>query len=170
MQERTLRKWCRDELRVLGLEPPLRVESLCERLGDFRGRPVRLVPHRMSASGPSGLWLATASRDYIVFQSGTSEMHRDHIVLHEVGHILAGHTSQDADVQQWQASMPDLSADMILRALARTCYDAQREREAELIATILMSWTSWCEGWSEPATGVGLSRLAKAFGRGPWQV
>lgn len=31
------------ELRALGIEPPLRVDVLCQRLGERRGRPLRLV-------------------------------------------------------------------------------------------------------------------------------
>ncbi|MGW7361727.1 hypothetical protein ACWGI0_35195 [Streptomyces sp. NPDC054802] len=37
---------------------------------------------------------------------------------------------------------PELSIDVIRRALRRTSYDEDREREAELVATIILEWAS----------------------------
>lgn len=142
MRERDLRRRCKRELRALDIDPPLRVDVLCERLGLRRGRPIRLVPYSLPVPGPFGLWLATASTDYIVYQAETTRMHQDHIILHEVGHILADHASDDTDDAYWRNAMPDLSPEMIRRALRRTSYDAEHEREAETVATIIMEWAS----------------------------
>ena len=170
MRERDLRRRCKHELRALGIDPPLRVDLLCERLGQRRNRPIRLVPYSLPVPGPFGLWLATATRDYIVFQAETSRVHQDHIILHEVGHILADHASDDTDDEYWRTAMPDLSLDMIRRALRRTSYDAAHEREAETVATIIMEWASVLD-YTTPrrADSEALQRLQSAMGdHGGW--
>ncbi|MDQ2707611.1 MAG: hypothetical protein M3Z25_08235 [Actinomycetota bacterium] len=66
--------------------------------------------------------------------------------------------------------MPDLSPRMVLRALARTCYDVEREREAETIATTIMAWTNGCFGEPDRASEGGpLGRLANALGNNRWR-
>ncbi len=142
MKERELRRRCKRELRALDIQPPLRVDELCRQLGERRGRPIRLVPYSLPIPGPFGVWIATESADYILYQQETSKIHQDHIILHEVGHILADHRSDDTDDEFWKASMPDLSLDAVKRALRRTSYDEEPEREAELVATIILEWAS----------------------------
>ena len=142
MKERELRRRCKRELRELGVQPPLQVDVLCELLGRRRGRPIRLVPYPLPVPGPFGVWLAATSADYILYQQETSKTHQDHIILHEVGHILADHQSDDTDHEFWRQMAPDLSLDAVKRALRRTSYDETHEREAELVATIILGWNS----------------------------
>jgi hypothetical protein len=126
----------------MNIVPPLRVDVLCEHLGQRRGRPIRLLAYPLPVPGPFGLWLDAGIADYIVYQAETTPMHQDHIILHEVGHILADHDSDDADEAYWRQALPDLSPEMIKRALRRTHYDTQAEQQAELVATIIMQWAS----------------------------
>lgn len=142
MKERELRRRCKRELRALGIQPPLQVDVLCRLLGERRGRPIRLVPYSLPVPGPFGVWLGTASADYILYQQETSKIHQDHIILHEVGHILADHQSDDTDDEFWRQMAPDLSLDAVRRALRRTSYDQEHEREAELVATIILEWAA----------------------------
>lgn len=144
-RERELRRRCRRELRELGVRPPLQIEDLCARLGARRGRPIRLMPYPLPVPGPFGLWIATTSTDHILYQRETSRTHQDHIVLHEVGHILADHRSDDSDDEYWRQMAPDLSLDAVRRALRRTSYDEEHEREAELVATIILEWAAVLE-------------------------
>ncbi|OSP41394.1 hypothetical protein B7767_21070 [Streptomyces sp. 13-12-16] len=140
MSERKLRRRCKRELRALGIQPPLRIDELCRRLGEHRGRPIRLLPYSLPIPGPFGMWLATESTDYILYQRETSRIHQDHIILHEVGHILANHHSHQEELAQ--PVLPGLSPDVVKRALRRTSYDEEHEREAELVATIILEWAS----------------------------
>ncbi|MGV2921175.1 hypothetical protein [Streptomyces alfalfae] len=142
MKERELRRHCKRTLRSLGIQPPLRVRELCRLLGEHRGRPIRLVPYSLPVPGPSGLWIATGKTDYIVFQSETSKAHQDHIILHEIGHMMAGHQSPAAGADLWRTMLPDISPSVITSMLGRTSYDEDREREAELVATIILEWAS----------------------------
>lgn len=138
LTEHRLRKLCRRSLRSLGLRAPFRVEELCARLGEQRGRPLRLVPHPLPVPGPYGAWIATDSADYILYQRETTKLHQDHIVLHEIGHIIAGHHSESDEDLRWADETPDLSRETVNLILRRTSYDCRRELEAETIATIIM--------------------------------
>jgi hypothetical protein len=126
VSDRRLRKRCRALLRELDLRPPLDVRELCERLARQRGRPIRLVAHPIRVPGPFGLWFMTESMDVIFYQRETTRPHQDHIILHEIGNLVAGHPSDEGE-------------DQVLR---RTCYDSTYEREAELIATFILEWAS----------------------------
>lgn len=154
MRERELRRWCRAMLNELDIHPPLDVAELCRRVAKQRGRSIRLLPHPIPVPGPFGVWIATAQADYIVYQQETTTSHQAHIVLHELGHILAGHSSDEQDDDLFaqlypdtepnavRNRYPDLATDAVRRALQRTCYDTAQEREAETVDTIILEWAS----------------------------
>src|SRR3990172_6633854 len=58
---------------------------------EFRGRAIRLWPIPIPAPLQFGLWLAGQATDYIFFESNTAGVHQNHIIAHEIGHILLGH-------------------------------------------------------------------------------
>jgi hypothetical protein len=142
VSDRRLRKRCRALLRELDVRPPLDVRELCGRLARQRGRPIRLVAHPIKVPGPFGLWFMTESMDVIFYQRETTRPHQDHIILHEIGHIIADHPSDEGDDQAQDAFTPDLRPEAPARTLRRTCYDSTYEREAELIATFILEWAS----------------------------
>ena len=100
------------------------------------------MPHPIPVPGPFGVWIATAKADYILYQRETSKAHQNHIILHELGHLLAGHTSDEHDDDLLTGLYPDLEPDAVRRALRRTSYDSAHEREAETVATIILEWAS----------------------------
>lgn len=144
MKERQLRKRCRTLLNQLDIEPPLDVEVLCARLGEQRGKPIRLMPYPLEVPGPFGCWIATTSADYIFFQQETTKSHQDHIILHELGHLLAEHhPNGDAQPGDFLPTLsPDIDRDAVRHALRRTSYDETHEWEAETVATIILEWAS----------------------------
>ncbi len=154
MNERQLRRQCRHLLRNLDVQPPLDVADLCQRLGDVRGKPIVLVPYEIPEPGPFGAWITTPRAEYIVFQKNTSRSHQDHIILHELGHLLAGHPgaeTNDALVNEFttnsdpdglRARYPDIPLDAVESASRRSHYDSVQEREAETVATIILEWAS----------------------------
>jgi hypothetical protein len=141
MRERELRRRCRKLLGELDVRPPLDVHELCRRVGQQRGRPINLVSHPIPVPGPFGVWVTTETADYILYQRETSKSHQDHIILHELGHLLAGHHSDDGEPLPADL-FPDLAPDAVRRALRRTSYDTEQEREAETVATIILEWAS----------------------------
>lgn len=151
MEHRRLRR----ELRTLGLPSRFTVSDLAETLARKRGRPLRLRPEPFPVAGLSGGLLVTREIDFIAYQSNTSELHQDHIVCHEFGHLLAGHepvtvTGDDA----LRLLAPNIDPAVVRRMLGRTCSAEREEQEAEHIADLLMAhhitrWTPRAE-WVLP--------------------
>ncbi|MEV3853130.1 hypothetical protein AB0J38_02265 [Streptomyces sp. NPDC050095] len=86
--------------------------------------------------------METQWADLIIFQRETTPLHQDHIVLHEVGHILADHQGLPVQADQWKGMLPGLGEGAIQRVLQRCTYGTQEEREAEMVATIIGEWAS----------------------------
>jgi hypothetical protein len=115
---------------------------MCARLGTLRGRPISLLAHPLPASGPFGVWLSAPAADHIVYQERTSRPHQVHIILHELGHVIADHHSDEQDDDVLQMLYPDIDPDVVHRVLRRTSYDVAQERDAEAVATIILQWAS----------------------------
>ncbi|MFL6145652.1 MAG: hypothetical protein ACJ72N_27790 [Labedaea sp.] len=177
MRERDLRRRCRRLLNELHIRPPLDVEELCRRVGESRRKPIRLVPHPIPVPGPFGVWITTENAEYILYQRETSKAHQGHIVLHELGHILAGHRSDvaddallaelypDVEPDTLREQYPDLEPDAVRRALRRTSYDTDQEREAETVATIILEWASVLDRVApSPSADATARRMGAALG------
>lgn len=141
---RDLRARCRERVETLAAQLPLDrltgVEELCALLSARRGRLV--LPE--AASLPStiaGVWVANTRADYIFYARDAPRPHQEHIILHELAHLLCGHESGPAEVELLRALLfPHLDQTLVrsaLAALGRTRYDTRQEREAELLATLI---------------------------------
>ncbi|MBT2454173.1 hypothetical protein J7E98_05095 [Streptomyces sp. ISL-86] len=161
--ERRLERSIRHLLRTLDVRPPFSVEALCRALSESRGRHIELRPYPLPTPGPVGLWFETRSVDLIIFQRDTTPLHQDHIILHEVGHILADHGAAGAGAQ-WEALLPGLKPDAIRRVLQRCSYDTEQEQEAELIATIIMEWASVVDRVMQAEDDPSTRRIEGALG------
>jgi hypothetical protein len=62
--------------------------------------------------------------------------------LHELGHLIADHRSDERDNDVLHIIYPDLGSAIVRRAMQRTSYDSADEREAETVATIILEWAS----------------------------
>lgn len=112
-------------------------------MGERRGKPIRLVAHPIPVPGPFGVWIATETADYILYQERTTRSHQNHIILHELGHLLAGHRNGEGQDDPMLSELyPDIEPDAVRRALRRTSYDDSQELEAETVATIILEWAS----------------------------
>ncbi len=93
----------------------------------------------MAGHASCGLWAAAPSRDYVLYESDTSPVHQAHIILHELAHLILGHRSAhvlDPDVML--SLLPDLDPTMLETVLQRARYDTNEEREAEVLASLLL--------------------------------
>ncbi|MEU7282065.1 hypothetical protein AB0A69_25305 [Streptomyces sp. NPDC045431] len=135
-----LRRRCRPLLGQLALPQPFSIESLCAHLSARRGRPLHLhaLPLQAAAAGACGLWVATDTDDHIFYEQRTPRSHQEHIVLHEIGHMLFDHHAV-ADVSAGAPGglFDDLSPRLVRRILARTNYSTRQEQEAEMLATLI---------------------------------
>ncbi|MEU5693422.1 hypothetical protein [Actinosynnema sp. NPDC020468] len=132
IRSRRFARACEARLSGLPVPPAHDVVSLCHEVGRQRGRPIHLVALALGADHPCGMWVATDFADFIVHESDTSKPHRDHIIAHELAHILCEHTGTP------QALFPDLDPALVGAALHRAGYSHDDEREAEVVAGLIL--------------------------------
>ncbi|WP_157751925.1 hypothetical protein [Actinoplanes derwentensis] len=118
---------------------PYDARRFAENIAERRGRRIQVIELDTSlAAAPCGLWLATANRDLVVVDSNAPGYVQDHILTHELSHILCNHRGNleiDAD------TLPLLSLDpaMVQRVLGRTRrYPTPAEHEAEVLASVIV--------------------------------
>ncbi|MFB7030859.1 MULTISPECIES: hypothetical protein [unclassified Streptomyces] len=174
----------RRELQDLGVTPPLDVEQLCQALSRRRGRPLYLRAVPLPVPGPSGMWIEYDTYDVILYQEGTTRLHQEHIILHEVGHILieedeaaaakaaddvleeaASSGDQEAAVvvEGWAALLPVFEPEAIKRVAHRCSYEGD-ECSVELVATIVQEWSSVLDGAAPLSDDPALRRVEAALG------
>jgi hypothetical protein len=127
---------CRRRARHLPLPEPWRVEDLCAQIAEARSRPIRVLDRPAAGDSITAAVIATDTADYIFARDDLRGLHRDHAICHELGHLLAGHLDQPEPATQHDPT-PDAVQTM---PLERSCdYGADQEREAEVIADVIMS-------------------------------
>ena len=137
MDLRTVRKRCETTLKSVTIPDPFEVREFADVVSRRRGRPLHLLAKQTSL-GPCGVWLSMPTADYVFYEPNTSALHRDHIVLHELGHLLREHEpSESMDEAVLRELFPGLAVDVVKRVLGRTSYSAVEEQEAEMIASIV---------------------------------
>ncbi|RSN46578.1 hypothetical protein DMH12_29150 [Streptomyces sp. WAC 04229] len=139
MKLRGLRRRCKALIRDLDIQRPFDVHTLIQSVAQRRGRPIQLVAIAMPAGSACGLFVSTAGTDYIFYEKHASPLHQEHIIVHELGHLLCGHvrlTDVNNDISR--LLMPTLSPNMIERVLQRTYYNTPEEKEAEMIASLIL--------------------------------
>jgi len=135
---RRLGRRCRRILETLDLPEPFDVHELCRRAGAARDRPILVAPLALAAAAPCGLWLDANGTDYIFYEANTSPMHQDHIILHELGHVLCHQHGGTLDEATLRQIFPVLDVNLVRGALGRTRYSAAEEREAEIFAYLVL--------------------------------
>jgi len=133
-----LRRRCEAKLQALGLELPVPfdIEVFCQALGARRGRRIVLGPVD-TWTGPCGLWVATDTTDYFLYERATSRLHQDLIVLHEVGHLVCEHRSAEL-LDGEMAGVLGFDPELVTRVLGRMSYSSQEEQEAEVLASLVL--------------------------------
>ena len=138
MDDKRLRQRCEARLRKLNLPDPFDVQSFCEMLGEQRGRPILLHPVA-GAEGACGVWVSVPSADLIFYEHDTSPLHQEHIILHEVSHLLCGHEPVPVSTHEIsQLLFPDFNLETVRLVLPRGGYSTVEEREAEVLASLML--------------------------------
>ena len=137
LRRRQLHRRCRTRLRDLPLPTPFDVRTLCDRIAEQRGRPILLLPVA-GLTDVCGLWIATGTNDLICYERDTTRPHQDHIILHELSHVLCDHypvtLSGELDTR---GLLPHLDPAMVRAVLGRAGYSTHEEREAETLASLI---------------------------------
>nr|WP_202516026.1 MULTISPECIES: regulator component [unclassified Streptomyces] len=160
-----MRRRCTAILRDLGVQRSLSLEALRTRVEELRGRPLvlRELPEQAADTGACGLWLGTDDADYVFYEARTAPLHREHIILHEIGHVLCDHhrtvlgVAGGGDLPAGRL-LTDPQPQLVRRLMARTSYTTTEEQEAEMIASLIQS-----AGTAGPVAGP-LGRLGAFLG------
>ncbi|MEU8607674.1 hypothetical protein AB0C29_06705 [Actinoplanes sp. NPDC048791] len=139
-----LRRRCERRLENIAIPNPFDLDIFCAAMATYRGRPLTLRPMPgLSAGLPCGLWISVESADYVFYDPETSQLHAEHIVLHELSHMLSGHTTGVNAGSDSKGSggigrlVPDLDPRTINTILGRVSYTTTQEREAEMLASLI---------------------------------
>lgn len=162
-----VRARCLEIIRDLPIPDPWDERVFLADLARQRGRPIELRPVALPLGAPCGLLVGTPDADFIVHSGHLSQVHAEHIDMHEVGHLLLGHHGDAGDrsiaavaapagegggqaggpaaavdedlAAALAALLPALSPELIRLMLGRTVYQDREEREAETFASLLMT-------------------------------
>jgi hypothetical protein len=160
MSTKEIRRRCQALVADLDIPVPFDSWELCAHIATRRGRAIRLRAVTMPAGSPCGIWLSTASNDYIFYEAHTSRLHQEHIIVHEIGHVLCDHHATAAlSPETSRLLLPNLDPALVNRVLSRGHYSAEEEQEAEMIAALILQHASrWHpeSEWAAPAAGAGV--------------
>lgn len=171
MSLRRLRQQCEARLREIDVPDPFDIETFCARLAERRGRPLQVLPlpEGVGPEAPCGFWMATHRRDIVFVEAATSPLHREHIILHEVAHIICGH-AEEVPLATFARLLPHLDVAMVGRVLGRTSYTTDEEREAELLASLILARVRRARPPHSPGpapdVAAVLNRAARTLGEG----
>lgn len=137
MSLRSIRRQCESALEGVSVPNPFDINDFCRVISSRRGRALHLVP-KQTRLGPCGVWLSLPDVDYVFYEPETSRLHREHIILHELGHLLCEHQPTEVIDEEVIAKLfPHLNPTVVHRVLGRTTYTAIEEREAEMLASLV---------------------------------
>lgn len=123
-----------------------------------RCRPLTIEQYPF-VPGITSLWVRTPTEDRLIIAEGLPPLQWEQAVLHDVAHMLCGHTPHVVTVQA--ALQAALGVPEQMTAMARSSYrhgDGQ-EREAEALATAL------CVLLHRESCGEGDERAARFWGQ-----
>jgi hypothetical protein len=126
---------------------PWNLAAFIDELAIARNRPIQLIAYPgISASGhPCGLCVSRDEDDIVFYEGNSSGYHTDHIVLHEVGHLLLNHADDTEaglsgpDTRVIEELLPALDPKTVRKVLGRTGYGSRQEHAVELFASLVMA-------------------------------
>jgi hypothetical protein len=172
MNREQSRRECSALVAGLDLPDPFDLEAFCVRLGEQLGRSIVLMSHSMVIGGLCGAWMRTAKADYVFYEDDTSLLHQQHIVFHEIGHILRSHVpGKELSKDLARTIAAGMKVSDVFRVLGRDSYDEDDEFEAELIATLILRRIGRQPLREEPratdpAAGDVIARITYSLSRG----
>jgi hypothetical protein len=131
MSEAQLRTLCIKLLHDLDILPPLTPELLCQKLGQARGRRLKLVADELYTTSSVGHLFSTARRDVIAYQRSATRPQQAHVIYHEVIHLVLEHFDGTESLTCGALDATDMDGEH------DGLYTRWQEWEAETAATIL---------------------------------
>jgi hypothetical protein len=149
---------------------PYNARQFCANVAERRGRRIEIAElDTAQAAAPCGLWLEMPDYDLVVIDEAASGYVKDHILTHEIAHIICGHKG-NLRIDVTTLDLPNLAPEMVERVLGRTNrYPTPAEREAEGLATVIAEIAR--DRYDVPRTRAGgdapdavLDRFSATFG------
>jgi hypothetical protein len=164
----TTQRRCAAIVADLDIPRPFNLSQLLAQVAARRNRPIFIHSFISGPGIPCGMWLSTARADHIFHEACTSPWHRTHIALHELAHILLGHDSHAGDALELADLLgPELNPALVRLVLGRSIYRTAQERDAEILASIILVQAS-APLTAAPTTGTEgaaiLARIKRASG------
>jgi hypothetical protein len=137
---RTLRSICAERLDGIAVPQPFDLDEFAAAMAQHRRRPLEIRALPEPARGlVSGAWVATERADVIYFEPDADLWHRNLIGGHEFGHMVCDHEADATwDYDQVARMLPDISPETIQRMLGRHGYTSEEERDAEMVASLIL--------------------------------
>lgn len=156
-----LRQLCGSLMTEARLLPPLDPHMLCSRLGEVRGRPIRVGGADLGGTTSLGHLVAFETYDRIIYERAAPHPQQAHVIFHEVIHLVRGHLDAD-DILTCGVIVAGGSPESGL-------YSHWQEWEAETGATILSELMRERRRPNELAPSAATDELgiAGAFGLSP---
>ncbi len=139
IDSKDVRRRCNAALAELRMPRPFDLAAFVRQISDMRGRDLTLVPTALPHGNACGLYAATDTEDFIFYSKHAPPLLRNQIILHELGHMVMGHTRNGLGVSDHTAAVltPLIDPSMVRTMLSRGGpYDTRDEREAETFADL----------------------------------
>ncbi|GAA0609573.1 hypothetical protein GCM10010174_28610 [Kutzneria viridogrisea] len=149
---------------------------ICEVMAQRLQLDIRLRFDDLGHTGMSGLWAQTNDGVHVIIVTTTrSWLHRLLILLHEIAHMLCGHTPMQMQADESNKILfPDVSPEMLRILAGRTSLSPREEREADRVAGFLtrglLDWARQRQQGNdpfEPSADDAVGRLSLQFGYSP---
>ncbi|WP_460304885.1 hypothetical protein [Actinocorallia aurea] len=153
---------------------PWDFEVFCSLLQKRRGRPLRVLATLPTGVGsPYGLYISTDGADHVFTVEGSTRYHREHIALHEIGHLLFEHKDSGMGVEELASLLlPSLDPALVRKVLGRSAYSDHQEEQAEYFASLVLARVRerrMAAPIRDRVAAEVLTRLESTWGRSPWR-
>lgn len=159
-------------LSAVPLPNPWDIDTFLDRLEHHRKRAIDLAAVQWTVGDSTGAWRRREDHDIIAYPANTSPVHQDHIILHEVAHMVADHRGRCVlSVQEAHQRAPTLAPAAFAHLLDRVNIQSE-EREAETMAIMILARIARQDRRSrrskagrplDGSTAATLTRLTSAF-------
>ena len=139
--KRAAERRVRDVLSRLRMPEPWSIDALIDDVSEVLGLEIQVqeVPHQALADSPCGMTFICSGLAILVVAEGSPKWHRELVICHELAHMLLGHQSGEKPpwelLREW---FPSFNPDVVEMMFGRTTFDTRDEREAELLATLMV--------------------------------
>ena len=126
------------------------LDSFTTWLEQRRGRKIEYRRRAMLSPRLHGSWLAGEDRDFVFYKANTVPIHQVHICLHELGHMICGHST----VTIGRDAVPSELAHVLLRSF----HTDEEEKEAETLTELIHNRILRYHKLDELATGTAIDK------------